>query len=165
MMTLLCVEKHIWTCACVTKSASRVSCSWWQLCCVEKHIWTCACVTKSTSSASCSWWRLSYMSKSTYGHVLALPSQHLVRPVADDNFVYSVHWGINPPSKTPAFLPSSHLNRQTVQAPPPFLGNPAPSISVFHEPPPPSPKSQIFWWTPKILEFFILNTILSFKSN
>ena len=30
---------------------------------------------------------------------------------------------------------------------------------------PPLPKSWIFQWTSKILKFFILNTILSFKSN
>ena len=30
---------------------------------------------------------------------------------------------------------------------------------------PPPPKSRIFQWTSKILKFFILNTILSFKSN
>ena len=43
-----------------------------------------------------------------------------------------------------------------------FLAKP-PSILVFCDPP--SLKSQIFQWTPKILKFFILNTILSLKSN
>ena len=49
---------------------------------------------------------------------------------------HSVHWGINTPLKktTPSFLPSPPLlYRQTVQAPPPFLGN-LPSILVFREP-------------------------------
>ena len=52
---------------------------------------------------------------------------------------HSVHWGTNPPSKTPppSLLSSPPLNRQTVPAPPPFLGNP-PSILVFREPPPES---------------------------
>ena len=68
------------------------------------------------------------MLKSTYGHVLVLPSQRLVRPVADDNFVHSVHWGINPP--------------------PPFLGNPAPSILVFHELPPSPPLKVRFFSEP-----------------
>ena len=54
---------------------------------IETHIWTCACVTKSASSASCSWWRLCYVSKSTCGHVLLLPSRCLVRLEAHDDFV------------------------------------------------------------------------------
>ena len=41
----------------------------------------------STSGASCSWWWLCYMSKCTCGQVLGLPSQHLVCPAADDDFV------------------------------------------------------------------------------
>ena len=74
---------------------------------------------------------------------------------------HSVHWGINPPQKHhPLFLAKPPLNQQTVQAPPPLLGNP-PYILAFHDP----PKSQIFQWIPKTLKFFILNTILSFKSN
>ena len=32
MMTLLYVAMHIWTCACVTKSTSSASCSWWWFC-------------------------------------------------------------------------------------------------------------------------------------
>ena len=59
----------------------------------------------------------------------------------------------------PPFLPSSPpLNLQTVQAP--FLSSLS-SIGflwTFH-------KSGIFQWTPKISKFFILSTILSFKSN
>ena len=64
----------------------------------------------------------------------------------------------------PSFLPSPPpLNQETVQAPPPpFLGILPPSILVFREYP---LKSQIFKWAPKILKFFTLNTILSFKSN
>ena len=75
---------------------------------------------------------------------------------------HSVHWGIKPPSKIPlpSFLPRPPLNQQTVQAP--FLCNPPPSKLIFREP---SPKSRIFQWTLKILKFFILNAILSFKGN
>ena len=75
---------------------------------------------------------------------------------------HSVHWGINPSSKIPlpSFLPSLPLNQQTVQAP--LLRQSPPSKLVFREP---SPKTRIFQWTPKILKFFILNTILSFKGN
>ena len=77
--------------------------------------------------------------------------------------VHSVHWGINLPSKTPPlFLAKPPLNQQTVQAPS-FLGNSPLYIGFLWTPPP--PKSQIFQWTAKILKFFILNTILSFKSN
>ena len=61
-------------------------------------------------------------------------------------------------------LPQKHrpffLAKQTVQAP--FSGNNSPSILVFCDP---SPNSQIFQWIQKILKFFILNTILCFKSN
>ena len=60
------------------------------------------------------------------------------------------------------FLVKPALNLQTVQAPP---FRQSPYILVFHDPPPPSSKNQIFQWTPKILKSFILNTILSFKSN
>ena len=49
-------------------------------------------------------------------------------------------------------------NWQTVQAPF-FLGNPS-SILVFRVP---SFKSWIFYWTSKILKFFILNTIYLLK--
>ena len=45
-----------------------------------------------------------------------------------------------------------------------LLKNTTPSLLVFQDPPP-SPKSWIFQWTPKILNFFILNTVLSLKSN
>ena len=53
---------------------------------------------------------------------------------------------------------STHLQKHHLL----FLAK-RPSILVFCDPP--SLKSQIFQWTPKILKFFILNTILSFKSN
>ena len=68
--------------------------------------------------------------------------------------------GYQLPLKTPPlFCQSPPLNLQTVQAP--FLGNP-PS-SFFGELSP--PKSCIFQKTPEILKFFILDPILSFKSN
>ena len=65
---------------------------------------------------------------------------------------------------TPLFLPRPPLNQQTLQSP------------LFRQTPPPppplyfffvnaAPKSQIFQWNPKILKFFILNTILPFKGN
>ena len=68
-------------------------------------------------------------------------------------------------SKTPLsyFLPSPPLNRQTLQALPHlFLGNPPRLYWFFVNP---RPKSPIFQWTSKILKFFILNIMLSFKSN
>ena len=75
-----------------------------------------------------------------------------------------------PPLKNtiPSFLPSPHLPPPPLKStncpsPPPFLEI-APSILVFREPHP-SSKSRIFQWTLKILKFFILITILSFKSN
>ena len=75
---------------------------------------------------------------------------------------HSVHRGINPPSKTPlpSFLPSPPLNLQTVQAP---LFKYCPLYIGFSWTPP--PKSWIFQWAPKISKCFILNPILSFKSN
>ena len=50
---------------------------------------------------------------------------------------HKVHWGYQPPLKTPpplschALPPPPPVNQQTVQAPS-FLGNP-PSVLVFHE--------------------------------
>ena len=75
--------------------------------------------------------------------------------------IHSMHWTINRPLKnaTSLFLAKPSLNRQTVQAPP---FRQSPSLYWFFVNP---PKSQIFQWTPKILKVFILNTILSFKSN
>ena len=58
----------------------------------------------------------------------------------------------------PLFLAKPPLNQKTVQAP--FLSNP-PYILFFQDPLP--TKSRIFQWTPEILKFFILNTILSLK--
>ena len=75
---------------------------------------------------------------------------------------HSVHWGINSPLKntTPLILAkltrfksancSSPLSKQS----PLYIG----FSWTF-------PKGGIFQWTPKISKFFILNTILSFKSN
>ena len=78
--------------------------------------------------------------------------------------------GVSTPLTTPQkyhflFLakPPSPLYQQIVQAPP-LLGN-APYIMVFQDPLPSPPKNWIFQWNQKILKFFILNTILSFKSN
>ena len=78
------------------------------------------------------------------------------------NIKHSVHWVSTPPSKslTHSFSPSPPLNQQTVQTP--FLGNPSPYILVFCKH---LPKSRIFQWISKILKFFILSTISSFKSN
>ena len=66
------------------------------------------------------------------------------------------------PYKTPAssFLPSPSLIGKLSKYP--FLGNPL-SILVLLDPL--LAKSRLFQWTPKILKFFILNTIFSFKSN
>ena len=66
---------------------------------------------------------------------------------------------ITPPLSCQAPPP---LNLQTVKAAP-FLGNP-PLYWFFVNPSPP-PKSRIFQWNQIILRFFILNCILSFKSN
>ena len=69
------------------------------------------------------------------------------------------------PSKAPPslFLAKSPLNQQAVQAPL-FRQSPPLAILVFRDPPPP----WIFQRTPKIFtlnKFFILNTVLSFKSK
>ena len=87
------------------------------------------------------------------------------------NLRHSVHWGYHPsPLKniTPFFLTKPPLNRQTVQAP--FLGNPPPLhwffVTAHRPPPPPARKFASFSEPPKYcIKFFILNTILSFKSN
>ena len=51
--------------------------------------------------------------------------------------IHSVHWGLNPTSKTstPFFLLSPSLNLQTIQAP--VFRYFASNIMVFHAPPPP----------------------------
>ena len=54
-----------------------------------------------------------------------------------------------PLQNTLLFLAKRPPPKLVKQSKPPFLGNP-PSILVFREPPPPSPKSQIFQWTPKL---------------
>ena len=53
---------------------------------------------------------------------------------------HSVHWGLNPTSKTStsSFLPSPLLNLQTIQAP--LLSQLTPNILVFHA----NPKNRIF---------------------
>ena len=74
-------------------------------------------------------------------------------------FVCMVCIGVSIASqKHPLFLAKPPLNQQTVQAP--LLGNP-PCIWFFVNP----PESRIFQWTPKILKFLIVNSILSFNSN
>ena len=60
----------------------------------------------------------------------------------------------------PLFLAKPPLNQQTVQALPPFLGNPPPYIG-FSRPPQKSDLSV----NPRNIKVFILNAILSFKSN
>ena len=78
-------------------------------------------------------------------------------------WAHCVHRDIKPLKNHPSsFLPSPPLNLQTVKAAP-FLGNP-PLYWFFVNPSPP-PKSRIFQWNQIILRFFILNCILSFKSN
>ena len=72
---------------------------------------------------------------------------------------HSVHWGIKPPQKHHPLLSCQAPSLKTANCPsPPFLGNSPFYIGFLWSP----PKSQIFQWTPKILKFFILNTILSF---
>ena len=69
------------------------------------------------------------------------------------------------PTPHPSFLSSPLKFPNCSSAPPPFQTI-LPSILVFCDTPlPPSHKSQIFQWTPKMLRLFILNSILSFKSN
>ena len=83
----------------------------------------------------------------------------------DDSF-YSIVCIYHPPrSKTPPpfFLPSPLLKSANCSSTP-FLGNP-PLYVGFSWTPFPLPKSHIFQWTAKMFKFFILNTILSFKSN
>ena len=48
---------------------------------------------------------------------------------------HSVHWGLNPTSKTsaPSFLPSPFLNLQTIQAP--LFTQFSPYVLLFHTPP------------------------------
>ena len=82
------------------------------------------------------------------------------RTVQVSSFLGIVCIGVSTaPSKTPLpsfFLSPPPLNLLTVQVP---LFKQSPLYIGFSWPPPPAPKSRIF----KI--FFILNTILSFKSN
>ena len=73
-----------------------------------------------------------------------------------------MYWGLNPaPLKntTHLFLAKPPLNQQIVQTPfwaisPLYIGFSWTRL-----------KSWIFQWTRKMLKFFILNMILSFKSN
>ena len=80
--------------------------------------------------------------------------------------IHNVHWGINPPQKHPL------LFCQAPPPPPPLKSANCPSHPFFRQ----SPLyigflqncpyiNQIFQWRPIILKFFILNLILSFKSN
>ena len=67
---------------------------------------------------------------------------------------------ITPQKFPPSFLPSPPLNLQTVQASPFRLSSLY--ISFLWTP---LSKTRVFPWTPKILKFFILHPILSFKIN
>ena len=77
--------------------------------------------------------------------------------------IHSVHRGINSPPPSQKYRP---LSFQV----PPYIGKLSKPPPLFRRTPllywffvtPPSLKVQ---WTPKILTFFILNTIFSFKSN
>ena len=69
---------------------------------------------------SCSCWWLRCMSKRTYGHVLVLPSQQLVRPAADDDFFYvpynfMKHQKVNPLTSSAPFPhhTQTHTHRHT----------------------------------------------------
>ena len=96
----------------------------------------------------------------TYCFYLLKSSQSQMKVQIGINKQHNVHWGINPPQKHPfpSFLPSPHLNLETVQTLS-FLGNPPPLYWFFMTPP---AESRIFQWAPKMLKFLILNTILSF---
>ena len=72
--------------------------------------------------------------------------------------------GLSTSSKTPPslFCQTPLLNLQTVQGPPPFLGNSPPTYLFFVNP---SSKNRIYRWTAALIKLFILNPILSLKSN
>ena len=72
--------------------------------------------------------------------------------------------GVSNPQKHPSFFfakPPLKSSNCPKPASPPFFWLFPPYKLVFCEP----PKNRIFQWTSIILRFFILNTILSFKSN
>ena len=72
--------------------------------------------------------------------------------------------GVSNPQKHPSFFfakPPLKSSNCPKPASPPFFRLFPPYKLVFCEP----PKNRIFQWTSIILRFFILNTILSFKSN
>ena len=72
----------------------------------------------------------------------------------------SMYWGITPPQKHhPPLSCQASLKWTNCPSPLPLFRHP-PSILVFREIP---PKSRIFQWNPKILKFFILNTIYLLK--
>ena len=88
---------------------------------------------------------------------------HFSHPLFELYPLNSVHWGINSPSETPPpsfFLSPPHLILQTVLARP-FQAIPS-SILACREP---SPFKSNFSITPKISKFFVLNPMLSFKTN
>ena len=78
--------------------------------------------------------------------------------------IHSVHRGINSPTpplkNTAPFLSKSPLILANCLSPPPLFRR-TPLLYWFFVTPP----SLKVEWTPKILTFFILNTIFSFKSN
>ena len=78
----------------------------------------------------------------------------------------SVHWDINPPPPqkhhTLFFAKPPLKSANCPSLPPPPI---PPYILVFLEPQTPPTKNQIFQCATILLNFFILNTILSFKRN
>ena len=78
---------------------------------------------------------------------------------------HSVHWGLTSSLKntTHCFLAKSPLKSANSPSSPLFRPSlPSILVLVFDEPPPPPYKNQSFQKNPKILKFFILNTILTF---
>ena len=75
--------------------------------------------------------------------------------------IHSVHRDINS-SRPLSFQVPPYIGK--LSKPPPPLFRRTPLLYWFFVTPPPL-KVQFFQWTPKILTFFILNTIFSFKSN
>ena len=99
-------------------------------------------------------------------------TKNYVRNFVRKKTVYIVCIGIStyplPQSKTPptSFLPSPPLplNLQTVQASSPHFRQ-SPFICWFFMTLLPFLKTRIFTWIPKIWKFFILHSILTFRSN
>ena len=124
-----------------------------------------ACNIRKVSASSWSWFiNSSDIVGMLVSVIFALVIENLIPSCGIVVLVCIVCIGVStPPSKIllPSFLPSPPLNLQTVQAP--LFRQSPPYILVFRAHPP--PKNQIFQLTPKTLKLFILNPILSFKSN